>query len=201
MALNIQETASSDGLTRRGHPVYRSNPSVTGSPLSIRVRNGQPHRLHNAVMVAPDTGEVLGRGTFGFIEESEVDSAEFVKIYLDGVRKYGELGKPGALLFEFVYKQMSGKAGKDRDQITLSYLLALEWKPDLTRRTFFRGMNELLAKGFLFRTLAADVYFVNIRFMFNGNRMVVAKSYYLKGAEIQPELPLSLPEPKGDAAG
>jgi hypothetical protein len=60
--------------------------------------------------------------------------------------------------------------------------LAKRWKSDLAERTYYRGMNELLAKGFLFRTLAADQYFVNVRFMFNGDRMILMESYRKKGA-------------------
>ena len=90
-------------------------------------------------MVAPGTGEVLARGDLGFMEEKEVDSEEFVKVYLDGVRKYGELRKAGALLFEFVYRELSGKNAKDKDTIILSYLLAKRRKPDLAERTYFLG--------------------------------------------------------------
>ena len=82
MALKLQETEGDEGLTRRGHPVYKSNPSVL-SPLPVTIKRSQPHHLNRAYMVAPGTGEVVGRGDFGFIEEKEVDSAEFVKIYLD----------------------------------------------------------------------------------------------------------------------
>ena len=192
MALKEQETGAEDGLTRRAHPVYRTNPSVA-SPLPVTIKRSQPNPLNRVVMMAPGTGEIVGRGDFGFIEEKEVDSAEFVKIYLEGIRKYGELSKAGALLFEFVYKQMSGKYAKHKDQINLSYMLAVEWRRDLSRRTFYRGMNELLSKRFLFRTLAADVYFVNINFMFNGNRMTLARRYVLKGTRTQQELDLVPP--------
>jgi hypothetical protein len=34
------------------------------------------------------------------------------------------------------------------------------------------------------------VFFVNIRFMFNGDRLAFVKSYHLKGASRQHELPL-----------
>lgn len=44
-------------------------------------------------------------------------------------------------------------------------------------------MSELLEKGFLFRSIAADVYFMNIRFMFNGNRHNIIKSYRIKEAK------------------
>lgn len=162
-------------LKRRGFQIYESNPSVGAFP--VRIRRTKQTRGREVYMVAPGTGEVLARGDFGFMEEKEVDSEEFVKVYLDGVRKYGELKKAGALLFEFVYRELSGKNAKDKDTIILSYLLAKRWKPDLAERTYFRGMNELLGKDFLFRTLAADVYFVNVRFMFNGDRMVLGKAY------------------------
>jgi hypothetical protein len=36
-------------------------------------------------------------------------------------RKYGELKKAGALLFEFVYRELSGKSAKDKDTILLNY--------------------------------------------------------------------------------
>jgi hypothetical protein len=143
-------------------------------------------------MVAPGSGEVISRGAFGFVEEKEVDSEQFVKIYLAGVRQYGELSKAGALLFEFVYKEISGRDSKDKDTVTLNFLLAQRWKDDLSRRTYERGMNELLEKGFLYRSLAADMYFVNVRFMFNGDRMVLVQSYRRQGSKssAQAELPL-----------
>jgi hypothetical protein len=55
------------------------------------------------------------------------------------------------------------------------------------------GMSELLEQGFLFRSMAADMYFVNVRFMFNGNRMVLVESDRRKGSATQAELPLNTP--------
>jgi hypothetical protein len=142
-------------LTRRGFPIYETNPSVGTFP--VRIKRSNVKAGQSVYMVAPGTGEVIGRGAFGFVEEKEIDSEEFVKVYLDGVRKYGELKKAGALLFEFVYRELSGKDAKDKDTIVLNYLLAKRWKADLTERTYFRGMNELLGKQFLYRTMGADV--------------------------------------------
>lgn len=143
-------------------------------------------------MVAPGSGEVIAHGAFGFVQEKIVDSEEFVKIYLAGIRRYGELSKAGALLFEFVYREISGRAGKDRDTVLLNYVLAVEWNSTLSRRTYERGLSELLEKGFLFRSMAADMYYVNVRFMFNGNRMVLVESYRRREAA-QGELPLGAP--------
>lgn len=174
----------------RGHAVYKMNPSLTGS-LPVKIKANKPSRTGEAYMVAPGTGEVLARGAFGFIEEKEVDSEQFVKIYLAGIRQYGELSKAGALLFEFIYNGMSGQNAKDRDTITISLALAQEWRKDLARATYYRGLNELLDKEFIYRSYASsDLYFVNVRFMFNGDRMILAKAYRRKGTGIQAELPL-----------
>src|ERR1700680_1856833 len=95
MKISVTSTAQRDALSRR----------------KIRIALGRSTSLW-----------LTCRGDFGFMEENEVDSEEFVKVYLDGVRKYGELKKAGALLFEFVYRELSGKNAKDKDTIVLSYL-------------------------------------------------------------------------------
>jgi hypothetical protein len=178
----------------RGHLVYKQNPSLQNR-LPIRITPQKASKVGDAYMIAHNTGEVLAHGTFGFIEEKEVDNEQFVKIYLAGVRKYAELGKAGAMVFEFIYKQMSGRDAKDRDTITISLVLAQEWNPKLNKATYYRGLNELLDKEFLFRCYASpDLYFVNVRFMFNGDRLVLAQSYRRKGTGKQAELPLDTPQ-------
>ena len=178
--------------TRRGFPIYDENPSVVAA-MPTRIVPRKTSRLGSAYMVAPGTGEVVAKGSFGFVEETEVDNEKFVKVYLEGIRQYGQLSKAGALLFEFVYRQISGMEGRDRDTVSLNHYIALKWKPDLPRSTYYRGMNELLEKEFLFRSAAADVYFVNVRFMFNGDRLVVVKAYRRKGSTMQAELPFDGP--------
>jgi hypothetical protein len=156
----------------------------------------------NAYMVSGDTGEVLAEGNFAFVEEKEVDAEQFVKVYLEGIRQHAQLSKTGAMIFELVYREMSGIAGKDNDAIVLNYVIAQRWKADMTRRTFDRGLAELLDKEFLFSSISSDTYFVNVRFMFNGDRMVLAKAYRRKGTprqvEQQRELALNPPAIEGE---
>ena len=54
-----------------------------------------------------------------------------------------------------------------------------------------------------FRSPSDGVFFVNIRFMFNGDRLAFVRSYHLKGSDSrQRELPLAetlaLPSPQDD---
>jgi hypothetical protein len=58
-----------------------------------------------------------------------------------------------------------------------------------SKTTYYRGLNELLDQGFLFRSYDSnDHYFVNVRYMFNGDRMVLVQGYRLKGTNIQDHL-------------
>lgn len=61
----------------------------------------------------------------------------------------------------------------------------------LEERTYQRGLRELLEKEFLFRSTNPGLFFVNIRFLFNGDRLAFVKAYKLK--HDQHQLPGLLP--------
>ena len=50
--------------------------------------------------------------------------------------------------------------------------------------------RELLEKEFLYRSPSDGVFFVNIRFMFNGDRLAFVKSYHIKDKDRQHEYSL-----------
>lgn len=181
-----------DKLTRRGHPIYESNPSLSSS-LPVKVKHKDPSDLGTAYRISRDTGEIVAHGAIGFWEEQEVDSEQFVKIYIAGIRQYGQLSKSGATMFEYVYNEISGKNGKDKDTVAINYLLAQRWLDSLSRRTYERGIKELLDKDFIFRSLTSEIYFVNVRYMFNGDRLMMAKVYQRKETNIQVQLPSDEP--------
>lgn len=188
--------------TKRGFPVYRTNPSVPS-------RNGMPTRTKRfhvpggkgSVIVDNSTGELKGLGGMGFWWEEEVDSSRFVKLFLEGIKQAADLSKTGMQVFELVYHEMRANPGSD--EIKLNQYLAKDH--GISDRTYQRGVRELLEKEFLYRSPSDGVFFVNIRFMFNGDRLAFVRSYHLKGSARQQELPLgdtpALPAPQsgGDA--
>ena len=195
----IPEVPANQVTTKRGFPVYRTNPSVpqsTGMPTRTRritVPGGKA-----AMIVDNDTGEVKGLGGMGFWWEEEVDSSRFVKLFLDGIRQAAGLSKAGMQVFELVYNEMRANPGSD--EIKLNLYVARDNR--ISDRTYHRGVRELLEKEFLFRSPSDGVFFVNIRFMFNGDRLAFVRSYHLKDSTHQTELPLvelpALPSPAKD---
>jgi hypothetical protein len=182
--------------TKRGLPVYRVNPSIPASgSFATKQRRFEVPGGKAAVIIDNGTGEIKGIGGMGFWWQEEVDASRFVKLFLDGIKQASGLSKSGMQVFEIVYHQMREKHGNDK--IELSQYLAQDY--GLNERTFRRGLRELLEKEFLFRSTSDGLFFINIRFMFNGDRLAFVKTYHLKGASRQQELALddvpALPSP------
>jgi hypothetical protein len=139
------------------------------------------------MIVDNSTGELKGIGGMGFWWDEEVDPDRFVKLFLDGIKQAAGLSKTGIQVFELVYLQMRANPGSD--EIKLNQYVAKDH--GLSDRTYQRGVRELLEKEFLYRSQSDGLFFVNIRFMFNGDRLAFVKSYHLKGSARQQELPLA----------
>src|SRR5215469_10700280 len=184
----IAEVPANQITTKRGFPVYRTNPSVPHSNgLPTRTKRINVPGGKGAVIVDNTTGELKGIGGMGFWWEEEVDTSRFVKLFLDGIKQAAGLSKTGMSVFELVYHEMRQHPGSD--EIKLNQYVARDH--GLSDRTYQRGVRELLEKEFLYRSPSEGVFFVNIRFMFNGDRLAFVKSYHLKdSAARQQELPL-----------
>jgi hypothetical protein len=183
----IAEISDNQLFTKRGFPVYRTNPSVP-QPYSMPTRT---KRINvpggkGSVIVDNGTGEIRGIGGMGFWFEEEVDTTRFVKVFLEGIKQTAGLSKTGIQVFELVFREMQANPGND--EIKLNQYVARD--RGIPSRTYQRGVRELLEKEFLYRSPSDGVYFVNIRFMFNGDRLAFVRSYHLKDANRQQELPL-----------
>ena len=92
----IVEVRSNQISTKRGFPVYRTNPSVpTSKGLPTRSRRFEVPGGKAAMIVDNSTGEIKGLGDMGFSWEEEVDTTRFVKLFLDGIKQAAGLSKTG----------------------------------------------------------------------------------------------------------
>lgn len=85
-----------------------------------------------------------------------------------------------------MYSQLQTKPGQD--PITLSILTS-----GMKKTAYYNGLRELLEKEFLFRSPYDGAFFVNIHFMFNGDRLAFVKGYKRK-PEVQGSLALLPPQ-------
>lgn len=180
MAENHQkppEKPDSAPPTRYGQPVYASNPTIPAPGTISKARRKQIGNEKKGI-VFDDGGELISHGVATIYQFEEVDKERFVKLYLAGLKSAVGMSKAGLEVFQVVYDQM--REHKERDYVLLS---ALDAK--LNERTFQRGLRELISRQFLYRATVPGMFWVNIQYMFNGDRLAFVKAYQIKGSAEQ----------------
>lgn len=158
---------------KRGIPIYQSNPSIPSESEIKRNKRAIIGSEKKGFLVDSGSGEILGHGGAIAYEWEEVDKERFVKLYLAGLKQAAGLTKSGLMMFEVIYHQLRENSGKDT-------VLLDSASSGLEERTYNRGLRELLEKEFIFRSTNPGLFFVNIQFMFNGDRLAFVKGYKLK---------------------
>jgi hypothetical protein len=115
----------------------------------------------------------LGLGGAVVYEWEEVDKERFVKLFLAGLKQASGLSKAGLAVFELVYTALRDAPGEDTVRLSVMTV-------GMKKTTYYNGLRELLKKEFLYRSPWDGVFFVNIRYMFNGDRLAFVKAYHLK---------------------
>lgn len=160
---------------RKSLPEYTTNPSVPKAAITAKTGVKRiPNATGDKCMIVSEHGEILAPA--GVHEIVELDRTQFVKMFPGMVRAIKDLSKSAYRVFELVYQEVL--ENKDKDLITLYYRAS-----DIPKPTFERGLTELLEKEILFKTVVPFQYFINISFMFNGNRLAYLKEYRIKGED------------------
>lgn len=161
---------------RRGLTVHNTNPFVKGAAVNARVgtkrisaRDGQ------RFMIVSEHGEIMAPA--GFHEVVEVDKTAFVKLYVNGVKAFAGLKPAGAKVFEVIYQLVSQSPGTDR--VYVHFADVDRTATPMSERTFMRGMRELIELGFIAESNRPNMYWLNIDYLFNGDRLAFIKEYRL----------------------
>lgn len=161
--------------SRRGAVQYETNPFVGEAVANTkqgvkRITNQTGDRM---MMVSENTGVVVAAA--GFHQIVDVDKTQFVKLYINGVKAFKDLTGAGTKVFEVLYMQVQESIGKD--VIYLSFSEIDQRITPMGEATFYRGMKELIAKGFIAESLTQNKYFLNPDYMWNGDRLAFVKEF------------------------
>lgn len=179
---------------RRGLAKHQTNPFVTRIQYAKTGTRRITNPAGDKAMIVSEHGEILAPA--GFHEVVEVDQTQFVKLYINGVKAFKELTSAGTRVFEYVYRQVINNPGQDR--IFIHYNEIDQQTLKISQATFFRGMKELVEKEFLAESMSPGFYFLNVDYMFNGNRLAMIKEYRLIKPTKKPDprqMPLNLEPP------
>lgn len=135
-------------------------------------------------LIDPDTGEI--QAVSSIQRTKALDDAEFVKVFADGVRAMYDLKAAGTRVFKAilaVYENTKMEGGY-ADTLYLPWFNGGIDGEDvgMSKRTFNRGLAELIEEGFL-APRSPDSYWVNPALFFKGDRVAFIKEYRRKSYE------------------
>ena len=149
-------------LKRRGNLVYAVNPFMEGDQRpNIKPKLKRITNRRGDMLVMGETGEIVNPMA-GFWQSQEVDSAKFVKLFVNGVKAFRELTNAGARVFEALYMEMQTNIGRDRVYLSAS---SVAEGIEISESTFARGIRELIDKKFIAPTTQVSWYWLNPDFV------------------------------------
>jgi hypothetical protein len=157
---------------------YEKNPSIKDALESTRkgARMIGNKGGNSGYIVSSETGEQVGAAFFATTQE--VDKTKFIKLYAEGIKSITGLSGTAMRVFEVVCWQVSRQVAKDK--IYLHYSLQLDDKvKPILERTFWRGLSELVDKDFLYPSTEKNHFFINVNYLFNGDRLAFVQAYYV----------------------
>jgi hypothetical protein len=151
---------------------HDENPFLEG-PLVYKPKNkAMVVGAGNTVLLNQDTGEV---SPTKIISYQEVDPEKFVKLYTAEIRALFDLTNPSFRLMEIIFLQVQQHA-VDKDVIYLNLQMTEKFfheheRPAMSKSTFYRAVGELAQRGIIAASTNQNLYFINPRIFFNGDRV------------------------------
>ena len=188
-------TQQTEPATRRGVLLYPANPFLEAGlvkPKTKRITNRR-----GEMMVMGDSGEIVAP-VAGFWHAEEVDSAKFIKLYVNGVKAFKDLKGPGTKVFELLYLEMQRSIATDR--VFMSFSAVNQDVSPISMATYKRGMAELIAKEFLAPTPVQGWYWLIPDFVCKGGRLAFVRACRRKGGKFADPRQETLPFVEGTQA-
>jgi len=136
------------------------------------------------LLVSKDSGEMISP-VAGFWETREVDSEQFIKIYVKGISDFASLSGPGRKLFAVLCRVMAGNHNSDKLYMTHLTCSKMNLPDDeqMSIASFNRGIRELIDKRFIAPEDRVGWYWVNVCYFYNGDRLALVRVYQKKAME------------------
>lgn len=163
-------------------PKYELSPFI--NKLTVKTRGRKVTVARGSALVDMATGEI--EGVTEIAQIVEVDEGQFIKLFTADLAIWFDLNKAGMRVFGALLTLVQASAiGRDMVFFDIRSEALSTFK--ISKPTFYRGLDELIEKGFIARHLSAGWYFFNPAMFFNGNRARFVREYRLKKFD-QPDL-------------
>jgi hypothetical protein len=170
-----QQTITSldgDGKGVRSAKKYDVNPFI--DRLVVKTRGRKVTVARGSTLVDMNTGEIDGLTEIAQIVE--VDEGQFVKLFTKDLSLWFDLNKSAMRVFGALLSTVQ-KESIGRDLVYFDHTSEQTKEFGMSKQTFYRGVEELMEKGFIARHRSPGWYFTNPAMFFNGNRARFVKEY------------------------
>jgi hypothetical protein len=160
---------------RFGVRVYASSPFLD-SKIGAKYIGRNPQDVGIAQIYDAD-GVHIGDGCAIVAKREMTDRASFQKFFAEAMTELMGLKAAGREVLLYLITKIP-QATPDWDlTLSLTYLEFAQDRKMASLSTFNRGLKDLIEHNFIARSRVRDFYFLNHKYLFNGNRLMVAKIY------------------------
>lgn len=124
-------------------------------------------------VVGTETGLLYGTITpVDELEEQEIDTLPFIKLYLEAIDLLRDLSTPGIKVLCYILRNL--KEGSA--EIILPPAEVMQYNKWNTTVPYYRGIRDLLEINFISRQIGSNSrYYINVNLIFNGDRRKLYK--------------------------
>lgn len=173
---------------------YDVNPFI--DKLVVKTRGRKVTVARGSTLVDMQTGEI--EGVTEIAQIVEVDESQFIKLFTKDLAIWFDLNRAAMRVFGALLTVVQESA-IGRDMVFFDVRSEALEAFKISKATFYRGLDELIEKGFIARHLSPGWYFINPAMFFNGNRARFVKEYRtktVKQGDLFSETPEALPAPE-----
>lgn len=162
-------------LSRRKLPRFKANPFVDDVLLSQL--SGLKKKFitieEPSAIVDMQTGEI-SPARLQAVKEIRTDKEQFVKLFTTHLTAFFELTSNSIKVLQYVFYTAQNNAMND-DKVYLCLIDAQDYftnqSKNLSQAAYYRGMKELVSNGFIAESTSTNIYFINPKIFFNGDRV------------------------------
>lgn len=178
-----KELFHTEGLSRRGQPKYKVNPFVDDGLITQLSGQKNVYYSQNTsnALIDTKTGEIEP-AKLTIIKKVRTDKEQFVKLYTTHLKAFFELSTPAFKTLQYVLHVVQNEA-INKDKIYLSLTSAQDFfihnNSKISSTAYYKSMKELVEKLFIAETLEINIYFINPKLFFNGDRVEFLTQFHI----------------------
>lgn len=155
----------------REFTAYSDDPFEEAVALKIMKFNKRKLlRKYKGNIIDPATGEFV-EGLMS-IDEQDYDGEVFTKTFVSAIKDHLDLSGRATALFQ----QITLELEQDK-RLMMLYSRDIMNKLQISEKTFYLALQELLEEEVIARHDKPNMFYINSKYIYNGDRLVIVKSY------------------------